>query len=144
MAQIHASAIVDAGAELHGSVSVGPYAVIGAHVRIGKGCAIGAHCVIDGRTTIGDDNRIHPFAAIGGPPQDKKYGGEPTSLTIGNGNTIREYVTINTGTVQDVGVTRLGDDNWIMAYVHLAHDCQIGDHTIFANGASLAGHVHVD
>ncbi|HEU5293558.1 MAG TPA: acyl-ACP--UDP-N-acetylglucosamine O-acyltransferase [Burkholderiaceae bacterium] len=143
MAQIHASAIVAAGAELHDSVSVGPYAVIGAHVQIGKGCTIGAHCVIDGRTTIGDDNRIYPFAAIGGPPQDKKYGGEPTSLMIGNGNTIREYVTINTGTVQDVGVTRLGDDNWIMAYVHIAHDCQLGSHLILANAVQLAGHVHL-
>jgi len=120
MAQIHPTAIIDPKAELHDSVSVGPYAVIGPHVRIGARCSIGAHCVIDGHTRLGDDNRIFQFASIGGPPQDKKYGGEPTGLEIGNGNTIREFVTINTGTVQDVGVTRLGDDNWIMAYVHIA------------------------
>src|SRR5512138_299889 len=144
MADVHPTAIVDRKAELHESVSVGPYAVIGPHVRIGAGCTIGAHAVIDGRTTIGDDNRIFAFAAIGGPPQDKKYGGEPTALTIGCGNTIREYVTINTGTVQDTGVTRVGDDNWIMAYVHIAHDCQLGSHLILANAVQLAGHVHLD
>jgi len=143
MARIHATAIVDARAELHDSVSVGPYAVIGPHVQIGEGCSIGAHCVIDGHTRIGANNRIFPFASIGGPPQDKKYGGEATRLEIGNGNTIREFVTINTGTVQDVGVTRLGDDNWIMAYVHIAHDCQLGSHLILANAVQLAGHVHL-
>ena len=143
MALIHATAIVDRQAELHESVSVGPYAVIGAHVQIGRDCSIGAHCVIDGHTRIGDDNRIFPFASIGGPPQDKKYAGEPTRLEIGNGNTIREYVTINTGTVQDAGATRLGDDNWIMAYVHIAHDCQLGSHLILANAVQLAGHVHL-
>jgi UDP-N-acetylglucosamine acyltransferase len=99
--------------------------------------------VLEGRTRIGSDNRIHPFCSIGGPPQDKKYAGEPTALEIGDRNTIREFCTFNCGTVQDVGVTRLGSDNWIMAYVHLAHDCQVGDHTIFANNAQLAGHVHV-
>jgi len=143
MALIHSTAIVDRQAELHDSVSVGPYAVIGARVHVGKGCSIGAHCVIDGHTHIGEDNRIHPFASIGGPPQDMKYGGEATRLEIGNGNTIREYVTINTGTVQDSGVTRLGDDNWIMAYVHIAHDCQLGSHLILANAVQLAGHVHL-
>jgi len=143
MAQIHPTAIIDPKAELHDSVSVGPYAVIGPHVRIGARCSIGAHCVIDGHTRLGDDNRIFQFASIGGPPQDKKYGGEPTGLEIGNGNTIREFVTINTGTVQDVGVTRLGDDNWIMAYVHIAHDCQLGSHLILANAVQLAGHVHL-
>jgi UDP-N-acetylglucosamine acyltransferase len=143
MAEIHPTAIVDRKAELHESVSVGPYAVIGPHVRIGARCTVGAHAVLDGHTTIGDDNRIFAFAAIGGPPQDMKYGGEPTALTIGNGNTIREYVTINTGTVQDAGVTRLGDDNWIMAYVHVAHDCQLGSHLILANAVQLAGHVHL-
>jgi len=143
MAQIHPTAIIDPEAELHDSVSVGPYAVIGPHVRIGARCSIGAHCVIDGHTRLGDDNRIFQFASIGGPPQDKKYGGEPTGLEIGNGNTIREFVTINTGTVQDVGVTRLGDDNWIMAYVHIAHDCQLGSHLILANAVQLAGHVHL-
>jgi UDP-N-acetylglucosamine acyltransferase len=140
---IHPSAIVDPMAELDGSVSVGPYAVIGPHVRIGARCSVGAHCVIEGHTTIGCDNRIFQFASVGGPPQDKKYGGEPTRLSIGNGNTIREFVTINTGTVQDAGVTRLGDDNWIMAYVHIAHDCQLGSHLILANAVQLAGHVHL-
>jgi UDP-N-acetylglucosamine acyltransferase len=144
MPQIHATAVVDPKAELHDSVSVGPYAVIGAHVRIGARCTIGAHAVIDGHTSIGDDNRIFAFAAIGGPPQDMKYGGEPTRLQIGNGNTIREYVTINTGTVQDAGVTRVGDNNWIMAYVHIAHDCQLGSHLILANAVQLAGHVHLE
>jgi len=143
MSQVHPTAIVDAKAELHGSVSVGPYAVIGPHVQIGRGTSIGAHCVIEGHTRIGEGNRIHPFAAIGGPPQDKKYGGEATRVEIGDGNTIREYVTVNTGTVQDVGVTRLGDDNWIMAYVHVAHDCQLGSHLILANAVQLAGHVHL-
>lgn len=144
MATIHPTAIVDAKAELDVSVSVGPYAVIGPHVRIGAGSSIGAHCVVDGHTTIGRDNRIFQFASVGAPPQDKKYGGEPTRLEIGHGNTIREFVTINTGTAQDAGVTRLGDDNWIMAYVHVAHDCVVGNHTIFANNATLAGHVSVD
>ena len=143
MSQIHGTAIVDPKAELDASVSVGPYAVIGPHVRIGAGSSIGAHCVIDGHTTIGSDNRIFQLASIGAPPQDKKYGGEPTRLEIGNGNTIREFVTINTGTAQDAGVTRLGDDNWIMAYVHIAHDCQLGSHLILANAVQLAGHVHL-
>ncbi len=143
MASIHATAIVDAGAELAAGVSVGPYAVIGPHVRIGEGTTIGAHCVIEGRTTIGRDNRIFQFASIGGPPQDKKYAGEPTELVIGDRNTIREFCTFNTGTAQDVGVTRVGDDNWVMAYVHVAHDVQLGHRTILANNATLAGHVHV-
>jgi len=143
MAQIHPTAIIDPEAELHDSVSVGPYAVIGPHVRIGARCSIGAHCVIDGHTRLGDDNRIFQFASIGGPPQDKKDGVDPAGLEIGNGNTIREFLSINTGTVQDVGVTRLGDDNWIMAYVHIAHDCQLGSHLILANAVQLAGHVHL-
>lgn len=143
MAEVHATAIVDPAAELAADVQVGPYAVIGPHVRIGEGTRVGAHAVIDGRTTIGRHNTIHPFCSIGGPPQDKKYAGEPTALEIGDGNTLREYVTINTGTVQDVGVTRLGNDNWVMAYVHIAHDCQVGSHTIFANAVQLAGHVHI-
>ena len=142
-AAIHPTALVDPKAELHASVQVGPYAVIGPHVRIGAGTTIGAHGVIDGHTTIGTDNRIFPFTSIGAPPQDKKYADEPTRLEIGAGNTIREFVTINTGTVQDAGVTRVGDDNWIMAYVHIAHDCQVGDHTILANSVQLAGHVHL-
>jgi UDP-N-acetylglucosamine acyltransferase len=144
MAQVHPTALVDAGAELAASVRVGPYAVVGAGVRIGEGTEIGAHCVIEGPTTIGRDNRIHPHAALGGAPQDMKYRGEPTALHIGDRNTIREFCTFNRGTVQDAGVTRLGDDNWVMAYVHLAHDVQVGNHTILANNATLAGHVHVD
>ncbi len=143
MSAVHPSAIVDPGAQLAADVEVGPYAVIGAHVVVGTGTRIGAHVVLDGHTTIGRDNTIHPFATIGGPPQDKKYRGEPTRVEIGDRNTIREYVTINTGTVQDVGVTRVGDDNWIMAYVHIAHDCQVGNQTIFANSTNLGGHVEI-
>ena len=140
---IHPTAIVDRAAELDGSVAVGPYAVIGPHVRIGARTRIGAHCVIEGRTTIGADNRIHQFASLGAAPQDKKYAGEPTRLVIGNRNTIREFCTFNTGTAQDLGVTTIGDDNWIMAYVHIAHDCVVGCQTVLANNATLAGHVHV-
>ena len=143
MASVHPTALVDAKAELHESVDVGPYAVIGAHVRIGAGSTIGAHCVIDGRTTIGSDNRIHAFCSLGGVPQDKKYAGEPTELVIGDRNTVREFCTFNTGTAQDQGLTRVGSDNWIMAYVHVAHDCRVGDQTVLANNATLAGHVHV-
>lgn len=143
MAQVHPTALVDAGAELAATVRVGPYVVIGAGVRIGEGTEIGAHCVIEGPTTIGRDNRIHSHAALGGAPQDMKYRGEPTTLQIGDRNTIREFCTFNRGTVQDAGVTRLGDDNWVMAYVHLAHDVQVGHHTILANNATLAGHVHI-
>ncbi len=143
MARIHPTAIVDPAAELADSVEVGAYALIGPHVRLGEGTSVGAHCVIQGRTTIGRDNRIHPFCSLGGVPQDKKYAGEPTELVIGDGNTIREFCTFNLGTAQDAGVTRLGDDNWVMAYVHLAHDCQVGSHTILANNATLAGHVHL-
>jgi len=140
---IHPAAIVHPGARLGEGVSVGPYAVIGEHVEIGAGTTVAAHVVIEGRTRIGRENRIFQFASIGGEPQDKKYGGEPTRLEIGDRNTIREYCTFSTGTAQDAGVTRIGDDNWIMAYVHVAHDCQIGSNTIFANNAQLAGHVHV-
>ncbi|NUZ06219.1 acyl-ACP--UDP-N-acetylglucosamine O-acyltransferase [Piscinibacter koreensis] len=143
MTSIHPTAIVDPAAALDESVSVGPYAVIGPHVRVGAGTTIGAHAVIEGRTTIGRDNRIFPFCALGAVPQDKKYAGEPTELVIGDANTIREFCTFNVGTAQDAGVTRIGSDNWIMAYVHVAHDCQVGDHTILANNATLAGHVHL-
>lgn len=143
MATIHATAIVDPKAELDRSVSVGAFTIIGPQVRVAAGTTIGAHCVIEGRTTIGRDNRIFAFNAIGGPPQDKKYAGEPTELHIGERNTIREYCTLNTGTAQDSGVTRVGSDNWIMAYVHIAHDVQLGSQTILANNATLAGHVHV-
>jgi UDP-N-acetylglucosamine acyltransferase len=141
--KIHPTAIVDGGARIAQGAEVGPYAVIGPHVEIGPGCWIGPHCVITGRTRLGQNNRVYQFCSLGEIPQDKKYAGEPTRLEIGNDNTIREYCTFNTGTAQDAGVTRLGDGNWIMAYVHLAHDCQVGNHTIFANNAQLAGHVHV-
>ena len=143
MARIHPTALIDAQAELGNDVEVAAYAVIGPHVRIDEGTRIGAHTVVEGHTTIGRDNRIFQFASIGGAPQDKKYGGEPTRLEIGHGNTIREFCTLNTGTVQDAGVTRIGDDNWIMAYVHIAHDCQLGSHTIIANAVQLGGHVHI-
>ncbi|MFN5047209.1 acyl-ACP--UDP-N-acetylglucosamine O-acyltransferase [Roseateles sp.] len=140
---IHATAIVDPKAELDSSVSVGPYTVIGAGVRIGAGTSVGPHCVIEGPTTIGRDNKIFQFASLGAAPQDKKYAGEPTQLIVGDRNTIREFCTMNRGTVQDDGITSLGDDNWIMAYVHLAHDCKVGNRVIMANNAQLAGHVHV-
>ena len=143
MSGIHPTALIDAGAELDTGVSVGPYTVIGPHVRIGAGTTIGAHCVIEGHTTLGRDNRIFQFNSLGAVPQDKKYGGEPCELVIGERNTIREFCTFNIGSPGDVGVTRVGDDNWIMAYVHLAHDCQVGNHTIFANNSQLAGHVQV-
>ncbi len=140
---IHPSAIVAPGAQLAAGVTVGPYSIIGAQVEVGEGTTIGPHVVIEGCTRIGRNNRIFQFASLGAEPQDKKYAGEPTAVEIGDGNTIREFVTINRGTVQDAGATRVGDDNWIMAYVHFAHDCQIGSHTIFANACELAGHVHV-
>ncbi len=124
-------------------MTVGPYSIIGAQVEVGEGTTIGPHVVIEGCTRIGRNNRIFQFASLGAEPQDKKYAGEPTAVEIGDGNTIREFVTINRGTVQDAGATRVGDDHWIMAYVHFAHDCQIGSHTIFANACELAGHVHV-
>lgn len=143
MATIHATALVDAGAELDPGVVVGPYTVIGPSVRIAGGTSIGAHCVIEGPTTIGRDNRVHSHCALGGPPQDMKYRGEPTALEIGERNTIREFCHFNRGTAQDVGTTRVGSDNWIMAYVHIAHDVQLGSRTILANNATLAGHVHV-
>ncbi|TPW16274.1 MAG: UDP-N-acetylglucosamine acyltransferase [Halothiobacillaceae bacterium] len=137
-------AIVDASAKVDASASIGPYSIIGADVEIGAGTWIGPHVVINGPTKIGCDNKIYQFASIGEAPQDKKYGGEPTWLEIGDRNVIREYCTFNRGTVQDAGVTRVGNDNWIMAYVHIAHDCQVGNNTIFANNASLAGHVTVE
>jgi len=141
---IHATAIIDPLAQLDTSVTVGPYSVIGPHVRIGAGTTVGPHCVIEGHTTIGCDNRIFQFSSLGAIPQDKKYAGEPCELVIGNRNTIREFCTFNIGSPGDAGVTRVGDDNWLMAYVHLAHDCVVGNNTIFANNSQLAGHVHVD
>lgn len=143
MTRIHPTAIVDPAAELAADVVVGPFAVIGAGVVIGGGTEVGAHAVVEGPTTIGRDNRIHAHAVLGGAPQDMKYRGEPTSLVVGDRNTIREFCTFNRGTAQDAGVTRVGDDNWIMAYVHLAHDVQLGSRCILANNATLAGHVHV-
>ena len=143
MTAIHATAVIDPKAELDSSVTIGPYSVIGPDVRIGAGTTVGPHCVIEGHTTIGRDNRIFQFNSLGAVPQDKKYAGEPCELIIGDRNTIREFCTFNIGSPGDAGVTRVGDDNWIMAYVHLAHDCQVGNHTIFANNSQLAGHVHV-
>ena len=143
MAEVHPSAIVDPKAELASGVVVGPFAVVGAGVCVDSGTVIGPHCVLEGPMTIGCDNRIHAHAVLGGAPQDMKYRGEPTSLVIGARNTIREFCTFNRGTSQDGGVTRVGDDNWVMAYVHVAHDVQLGHHTILANNATLAGHVHV-
>jgi len=142
-AAIHPSALVDAAARIGAGVSIGPYSVIGPRAEIGDGTWIGAHVVLDGRIRIGRDNRIFHFCSLGAPPQDKKYAGEDTGVEIGDGNTIREYVTINRGTALDVGTTRLGNANWVMAYVHFAHDCQIGSNTIFANACQLAGHVTV-
>ncbi|MEI6732339.1 MAG: acyl-ACP--UDP-N-acetylglucosamine O-acyltransferase [Comamonadaceae bacterium] len=143
MTAIHATAIVDPGAELDASVSVGAYSLIGPHVKIGAGTTVGAHCVIEGHTTIGHDNRIFQFNSLGAIPQDKKYRGEPCGLQIGDRNTIREFCTFNIGSPGDQGVTKIGDDNWIMAYTHVAHDCQIDDHTTLANNTTLGGHVHL-
>jgi UDP-N-acetylglucosamine acyltransferase len=140
---IHRTAIIEDGARLGNDVNVGAYSLIGPEVEIGDGCWIGPHVVITGRTCIGANCRIYQFASLGEAPQDKKYAGEDTAVEIGRDNTIREYVTINRGTSDDIGVTRIGDDNWLMAYSHVAHDCQVGSHTIFANGATLAGHVSV-
>ena len=143
MSRIHSTAIIDPGAEIDSTVSIGPYSLIGQHVKIGPGTTVAGHCVIEGHTTIGADNRIFQFSSLGAIPQDKKYAGEPCELVIGDRNTIREFCTFNIGSPGDLGVTRVGDDNWIMAYVHLAHDCQVGNHTIFANNTQLAGHVVV-
>jgi len=140
---IHPTAIISPGARLGDNVEVGAYSIIGEQVEIGDNTVIGPHVVVSGRTRIGCDNRVYQFCSLGGPPQDKKHRGEPTELQIGDRNTIREFCTFNLGTALDVGVTRVGDDNWIMAYVHIAHDCQVGSRTIFANNAQLAGHVHV-
>jgi UDP-N-acetylglucosamine acyltransferase len=140
---IHPTSIVHPGAKLAAGVSVGPCSIVGEHVEVGEGTTIGPHVLIEGRTRIGAHNRIFAFSALGGAPQDKKYAGEATRLEIGDRNTIREFCTFNCGTTQDAGVTRIGNDNWIMAYVHVAHDCQVGNNTTFANAASIAGHVHV-
>lgn len=142
--KIHPTAIIDPSAELDSSVVVGAYSVIGPNVKIDAGTNIASHVAVNGPTTIGKNNQIFQFSSLGEAPQDKKYKGEPTLLEIGDNNTIREFCTFNRGTVQDKGTTKIGNDNWIMAYVHIAHDCQIGNHTIFANNSSLAGHVDVD
>ena len=143
MASIHPTAIVERGAELDDTVSIGAYSVVRSGVRIGAATSVGPHCVIEGRTTIGRDNRIFQFCSLGAVPQDKKYAGEPTELHIGARNTIREFCTFNLGTAQDSAVTRVGDDNWVMAYAHVAHDVQLGNQITLANNATLAGHVHV-
>ncbi len=143
MANIHPGAIVDPKAELDGSVTVGPFTVIGPHVKIGAGTTVAAHVVIEGHTTIGRDNRIFQFASIGAANQDKKYRGEPTELVIGDRNTIREFTTLQVGTVQDKARTTIGNDNWLMAYVHVAHDCIVGSNVTMANNATLGGHVEV-
>lgn len=140
---IHPTAVIESGARLADDVTVGPLAVIGAEVEIGPGCSVGPHALLHGPTRIGRDNRIGAYASIGGDPQDKKYHGERSELVIGDGNTFHEFVTINRGTGEGGGTTRIGDDNWIMAYVHVAHDCRIGSHVVFANNATLAGHVEV-
>ena len=140
---IHATALVDPKAQLDSSVEVGSYSIVGPHVSIGAGTRVGAHCVLEGRTTIGKDNQIFQFNSIGAIPQDKKYAGEPCELHIGDRNTIREFCTLNIGSPGDARITRVGNDNWIMAYVHIAHDCQIGNHTVMANNTTLAGHVHL-
>lgn len=141
---IDSQAIIDPGAQIADDVEIGPFSIIGKDVEIDSGTWIGPHVVINGPTKIGKDNKIYQFSSLGDAPQDKKYAGEPTKLIIGDRNVIREYCTFNRGTAQDSGVTRVGNDNWIMAYVHLAHDCQIGNNTIFANGTTLAGHVEVE
>lgn len=143
MANVHPTAIVDPKAELDASVSVGPFTVVGPHVKIGAGTTVGAHCVVEGHTTIGRDNRIFQFASVGAANQDKKYKGEPCELVVGDRNTIREFCTLHVGTVQDKAVTRIGDDNWIMAYTHIAHDCVVGNNTTLANNTTLGGHVEL-
>lgn len=144
MSRIHPTAVIDPSAELDSSVDVGAYSVIGAKVQMDAGCIVHPHAVISGPTRMGKNNQIYSFASVGAAPQDKKYAGEDTVLLMGDGNVIRESATLNRGTVQGGGKTVLGDDNWIMAYVHIAHDCVVGSHTIFANSATLAGHVTID
>lgn len=141
---IHPTACIDSAARIDSTVMIGPYTVVGPNVTIGAGTEIGSHCVIDGFTTISRDNHFYRYCSIGGIPQDKKYAGEPTRLFIGNRNTVREFTTFNTGTVQDGSTTTIGDDNWIMAYVHIAHDCHIGNHIVLANSVQLGGHVQID
>lgn len=143
MSLIHPTALVDPAAELDATVSVGAYSIVGPQVRIGAGTVVGPHCVIEGHTTIGRDNRFFQFCSIGAISQDMSYRGEPAQLHIGDRNTVREFCTFNLGTAKEDGITRIGSDNWIMAYVHVAHDVRLGSHTVLANNATLAGHVHV-
>lgn len=143
MTKIHSTAIVDKNAQLHESVEVGAYATIGANVIIGEGSTVGNHASIKGYTTIGDNNKIFQFASVGDSPQDKKYNGEPTKLIIGNDNVIREFSTIHVGTASGTGVTTIGNNNMFMVYSHIAHDCEVGNNTIFANSVALGGHVHI-
>ena len=140
---IHPTAVVDPSAQIGRGVEIGAFAVVGPDVVIGNNTTVGAHCTVDGPTRIGRDNHVHAHAAIGGDPQDKKYSGERTELVIGDGNVIREFTTISRGTGNGGGVTRIGDDNWLLAYTHIAHDCQVGSHCVFSNNATLAGHVEV-
>lgn len=140
---VHPTAIIHPRAQIAGNVSIGPYSTIGEHVELGEGTELTSHVVIDGHTRLGKDNRVFPFTTIGLAPQDLKYSGEPTAVEIGDGNTIRECVTIHRGTTDGDGVTRLGSHNLVMAYVHIAHDCKLGNYIIMANGASLAGHVEI-
>jgi UDP-N-acetylglucosamine acyltransferase len=140
---IHPTALIDPGARVGPNVSIGAYSVIGANVEIGEGTVIGPHVVIEGPTRIGRDNRISQFASIGGAPQDKKFAGEHTEVVIGDRNLIREFVTINRGTGDGGSVTRIGDDNYLLAYVHIAHDCQVGNNTVFSNYSALAGHAEI-
>jgi len=140
---IHSTAQIDPGAVIGRNVTIGAYSVIGAEVEIGEGTVIGPHVVIEGPTRIGRENRISQFASIGGAAQDKKFSGERTKLVIGDRNLIREFVTINRGTGEGGGITRIGDDNWLLAYVHIAHDCQVGNHVVFSNYSALAGHVEI-
>jgi len=142
--QIHSTAIVHPKASLADDVVVGPFCMVGEHVRIGKGTRLLSHVAVDGWTEIGERNEIHPFVSLGGPPQHLHYKGEPTKVIIGNDNILREYITVNRATAQGGGVTSLGSKDFLMAYVHIAHDCVVGDRSIFANGASLAGHVHIE
>lgn len=140
---IHPTAIIDDSARIGNNVEIGPYSIVGANVEIGDNCVIGPHVVLRGPTVLGKNNRIFQFASVGEDCQDKKYNGEPTRLVIGDNNVIRECVTIHRGTVQDQGLTQIGSNNLLMAYVHVAHDCMVGDNVILANNTTLAGHVHV-
>ncbi|MEO7345107.1 MAG: acyl-ACP--UDP-N-acetylglucosamine O-acyltransferase, partial [Methylotenera sp.] len=144
VSKIHPTAIIDAKAELDSSVEIGPFSIIGANVKIDAGTRVAGHVIINGPTIIGKNNQIFQYSSLGEAPQDKKYKNEPTLLEIGDNNTIREFCTFNRGTIQDKNTTKIGNDNWIMAYVHIAHDCSIGNHTILANNSSLAGHVDID